>query len=285
MPERPILILPRPEKIEPPKGRPPISNLKLPSRSRQVSRFAALFDRLRDVLGRASDRIELRDDPSSLAPDRVLVFEIAGTVQNFVRAISKIDGLEFMAELETEFAGDDDFSLPDTRKGKEGQVRTDKSIPARLYLAMPNTDALAQIVRLWQQWQRGENLGTGYTPFEHVFAQLHDLRPWGPQDRVPPETLRYWREEIALQPDKQVRTEVELWFHRSETLQQRASTKLREHITAIGGTIIDEAVIPEIAYHGALINVPRARLPNSWRAISCGLPWPMRSCSFGPRVF
>jgi hypothetical protein len=214
------------------------------------------------VLGRgAVDPIELREDPTSLAPDRVIVFEIGGSVADFTRAISKVPGLDFIAEGETEEPPDDRFSEKDTRRGREGQVRTDKNVAGRFYLAMPDVSALRQLVSLWERWRRGEELAVGYAPFKHVFLQLRTLRPWGALDRIPDETTEYWRVEMARTPDRGVRTEVELWFYRTEQGRQQVSRSLAARVTSAGGTIVHEAVIPEIAYHGVLIDIPAAELP------------------------
>jgi uncharacterized protein YhbP (UPF0306 family) len=64
--------------------------------------------------------LDVRDDPTSLAPERVIVFEVAGTIAEFRKAVARIDGLEFMAESEGEFAADEDFALEDSRRGREG---------------------------------------------------------------------------------------------------------------------------------------------------------------------
>ena len=102
MPERPLLRLPNPNVAEVPGGPRPVPNLRKPTKGRQRDRFAPVFDRLQTVLSRPGDPIELQEDPTALAPERVIVFEIGGTVQNFLKALAKVDGLEFMAELEIE---------------------------------------------------------------------------------------------------------------------------------------------------------------------------------------
>ncbi|MCC8991927.1 MAG: hypothetical protein LM514_04975, partial [Streptococcus sp.] len=224
MAEKPLLILPTPERINPPRGRGGGGQLRLPDKRYQVSRFGPIFNRLREVLGgNTTGAMELRDDPSSLAPDRVIVFEIAGTVSEFVRAVSKVPGLEFMAEYETEEEPDELFAEVDKRKGKGGLDRTDKNVGGRFYLAMPDVSALRQLLSLWDRWARNEDLGTGYAPFKHVFAQLRRLRPWGAEDRISDETISYWKEETAREPDRPVRTEVELWFHENQARRQQSS--------------------------------------------------------------
>ncbi len=261
MPDRPLLILPAPERGDPPPAGRNISNLRVPPRGRQTGRFGPTFTRLSNALGRGAG-MELRDDPTSLAPDRVIVFEIAGTVADFLKTIARVDGLEFMAEYDGEFAADEDFAERDTRKGKEGHDRMDKSVSGRYYLAMPDVRALRELVRLWERWQAGQPLDRGYAPFKQVFAQLRDLRPWGPQDRIPEETIAYWQEESQRNPDQPVRTEVELWFHNTEAKRQTVSRSFGETVTAVGGRIAHEVVIPEIAYHGALIDIPAGEVQN-----------------------
>ena len=262
MAERPLLVLPRPDLVAPPRRVGGGSKPHLPPKDTQVARFGPGFARLREFLtSRADHPIELRADPTSLAPDRVIVFEIAGSVDDFTRAVSRVPGFEFMAEYDTEKPPDDRFAEKDARKGREGQVRTDKQVTGRFYLAMPDVEALRQLVSMWERWQRGDPLGRGFAPFQHVFAQLRDLRPWGAKDRIPDETIAYWREEMARLPDRPVRTEVELWFFKNEVRRQQASQTLATLTTAAGGGIIHEAVIPEIAYHGVLIDIPAAELP------------------------
>ena len=187
--------------------------LRFPTKQRQVSSFGPVFNRLRQALGRTTGAMELRDDPGSLSPDRVIVFEIAGAIADFFKAVARIDGLEFMAEYETDFEADEYFAVKDIRRGKEGEDRTDKPVIGRFYLAMPNIEAFRQLLSLWDRWERNLPFETGFAPFAHLFAQLHDLRPWGAQDRIPEETVEYWLEESAHDPDRPVRTEVELWFH------------------------------------------------------------------------
>jgi hypothetical protein len=242
-----------------PKGRPGRQKIRFPSKGRQKDQLGPVFDRLRSVL---AGGVELRDDPSTLAPERVIVFEIAGTVANFIKAVSRINGLEFMAEYETEFAADENFVLQEQDKNKVVHDRPDKAVPGRFYLAMPDVRALKELLSLWERWQNGESLGRGYAPFAHLFEQLYALRPWGPKDRIPEETLAFWREQIERHPGQAVRTEVELWYRESESRRGAASRSLSDLVAQAGGQMVHEAVIPDIAYHGALIDIPADEVRN-----------------------
>jgi len=263
MAERPLLILPTPERIGPPRlpggGAQPI----VPPRGTQARRIGPTLRRLRDALARGPEHVlELRADPTALAPDRVIVFEIAGTVGDFARAAERVPGLEVMVEYETETEPDEFFAEKDTRKGHEGERREDKLVEGRFYLAMPDTAAMREFLRLWELWAADRDLPDGFAPFKHLFAQLRTVRPWGPQDRIPDETIRYWREEAVRNPGRPVRTEVELWFRRTAARREQAAREFRDMVAGAGGAIIHEAEIPEIAYQGALIDIPAATLPD-----------------------
>jgi len=227
-------------------------------RDRQSRQFGPIFDRLHNAFAQQDRALHLRDDPSGLAPDRVIVFEIGGTVENFVKAAARVEGLEFMTEYDSEFAADENFAVVDGRGGREGQDRVDKPVSGRFYLAMPDARALEELLRLWERWQARQPLPRGFAAFRHVFEQLRDLRPWGPQDRVPDETIAYWREEAERNPNQPVRTEVELWFRNNEDKRRAASQTLRTMVTGAGGAVVHESVIEEIAYHGVLVDIPAA---------------------------
>ena len=261
MAERPLLILPTAEAIGPPRlpggGAKPI----VPARGTQANRIAPSLRRLKAALNRGPERVlELRADPTALAPDRVIVFEIAGTVADFSRAAARVPGLELMVEYETESAPDEFFAEKDTRKGREGQRREDKLVDGRFYLAMPDVAALDEFIRLWDRWVAGKELDVGLAPFKHMFAQLRTVRPWGPQDRIPDETIAYWSEEARRHPNRPVRTEVELWHRRTPQRREQARLAFRALVAAEGGTVLNEALIPEIAYQGVLIDIPAAAI-------------------------
>lgn len=263
MAERPLLILPTANHIRPPKLGGGGSKPFTPTRDTQAGRIGPAFGRLRDALNRAPDRVhELRADPTALAPDRVIVFEIAGTVADFARAVQRVPGLELLVEYETAAEPDEFFAVKDKRKDHVGERREDKMVEGRFYLAMPDVAASEQLLRLYDRWARGQELDEGFAPFKHLFAQLRVLRPWGPQDRIPDETIDYWREEARLHPDRPVRTEVELWYRRTPERREQAAREFRAIVEGAGGTIIHEALIPEIAYQGALIDIPAAAIPE-----------------------
>ena len=51
----------------------------------------------------------MRADPAALAPERLLVFEVRGSVSNFAAAVQRVPGLELVDEEEI---GSDDDKAP-----------------------------------------------------------------------------------------------------------------------------------------------------------------------------
>lgn len=214
-----------------------------------MQRFGPRFRRLAEVLNRDPAGLELTGDPSALAPERLLVFEVRGSIQNFASAIRKVDGLELIDE--EELVADDQ----------------DKSPVA--YLLVPDATALGQVLSLWQRWSKGQDLDTGYTPWRDVFACLRDLRPWGPADRVRDDERDILAEQIDGMPDDAlIRLELELVFRKDDRLAVQADAAVGGAIAAVGGRRISRARLEEIAYHAMLVDLPAAAV----RAVIQRLP-------------
>jgi hypothetical protein len=175
-------------------------------------------------------------DPSALAPERLLVFEVRGAIAPFSAAIRRIPGLELIDEEEL----DEDVD--------------DKSPVA--YLLMPNVAALQQLESLWRRWQSNQ-LIQGETPWRDVFQLLRDLRPWGPADRVKEDDADELTADIEGRVDEEtIRLELELIFRRSAQDAERSEAQVRAAITAQEGRIISRARLDEIAYHALLVDLP-----------------------------
>jgi Subtilase family len=256
MAERPLLALPSSQAGTGPPGRGGAARLPLPTDVEQISTYGPVFRRLRETLARPGGVMTLRDDPESLAPDRVIVFEIAGRIDTFRDAVARVPGLELLAEIETEFPADAHFAVVD----KRDQDRPDKLITGRFYLAMPNLNAFSQLLGLWEQWERTHRLDRGFAPFANVFRHLRKLQPWGPTDRISDETIDFWRQESERHPDQAVRTEVELWFAPNARERERVSNGVKTLLDETGGKLVHEVMISEIAYHGMLVDVPSGEI-------------------------
>lgn len=250
MPNRPLLELPPPGDVSPPPGPRNIPNVSKPGRARQGERLAPKFERLSRIASDPQQNLQLRTDPDSIAPERAIVFEIAGSILDFYQQANSI-GLEYLADDEIEFQPDDDFYV--TGKPEE-------NVEGRMYLAMPDVRALQELVRLWDRYKNGQRMQSGFGMWGRLFPLLKDVRPWGPADRLPPETLAYWRECMAESPNDPVRFEVELWYRESELARQNAFQIFSEDVARLGGTIVHRATIDEIRYSAVLLDLPPERI-------------------------
>lgn len=235
-PTKPLLRLTPQNKRERPPGRPAfVPPPPSFTNARQRARIGPKFERLHQMLQRG-DALELRADPAALAPERLLVFEVRGTVNAFADAIQRVPGLELVDEEEL--------------VAEEG----DKDPVA--YLLMPDLKALEQLESLWARWLDSK-LVRGETPWSTVFELLRDLRPWGPQDRVQPVDASGLAEAVeGLGDDEPVRLEIELIYRSNAAAGAAAEEEVVAAIAARGGRIISRARLGDIAYHALLTDLP-----------------------------
>jgi len=174
-------------------------------------------------------------DPTALAPERLLVFEVRDSVGNFATAIRRVPGLELIDEEEL---GADEDKTPVA------------------YLLLPDIRALNELISFWRRWLNG-TLARGETPWRGVFETLRDLRAWGPQDRVQPVDAHHLANEIDGRSDEELVTiEVELIYRASDEQATSQEEAVRTAISANGGIIISQARLPDIAYHALLVDLP-----------------------------
>lgn len=199
-------------------------------------------------------RVALRDNQLGLVPEQVLVIETVGSVQDFVRAVEKIKGLEWLAEYDLD-------ALPPAH-GFEDRSKSDKLLRGQLFLVMTDQQALNQFQRLFNRWRKDRTTAfpRGLAPWRHAFDWLHTIRPWDARDRIR-ETgvLEDWR--FRLEHDQNdVPFEAEFWFRRNAEQRRTAESELREVITSLQGTIVGQCAIAEVAYHAILGRLPPTRV-------------------------
>lgn len=119
----------------------------------------------------------MQADIEGAEPERVIVLETVGSVRDFINAVRKIRGMEWLAEVDEEMAADQDFYLPAHRSDP---------VSGRLYLVMTNQAALAELLRLWNAYQTNPNqkFPQGFGKFRELFRHLRTLRIWGTDDRL-----------------------------------------------------------------------------------------------------
>jgi hypothetical protein len=176
------------------------------------------------------------------------VFEVAGSIAEFYERAADI-GLEYLADDERAFEADEDFQVKD---------KPEETVSGRAYLAMPNVEALRQLLSLWNRYTAGQRMPDGFGMWTQLFGLLKDVRAWGPADRLQPDTIQAWRERIQEAPGQPVRVEAELWFRENPENRANAFAALTHVAAELGGRSIQHAVIPEVRYDAALIELPAA---------------------------
>ena len=263
MNDLPFIPFPKPKTIDrPAKTSRPGATISRPGRGAQSRRLGPYFDRLGPRLETPEGLAELRNDPGSIAPDRAIVFELAGgNPEGAYRALRNI-GFELLGEDEEIAAPEHGFAV--LKKRKDKLAPTDKRVKHRLYFAMPSVEALKALVSLWKRYDRDEPFNRRDTPnltaWLELFEYLSDIRPWGPQDRLPPETVADWQEDLREFPEQPIKIEIELWYRQAAAARRAASAELRRRVTAARGRVLDEREIDSILYHAVLAELPAAEL-------------------------
>jgi hypothetical protein len=254
VPIRPLLVLPNPADTSPPAGAGGAARFERPSPKQQRRRLEPQYQRLKHALSQPGGLLTLRAEPTGIAPERTIVFEIAGSVQAFYKAASRIPGLEFIAEEDASYASDADFYAID----RADRPAPGKDVSGRRYLAMPSVAALQEIVGLFAMWRRRRKLPLGFAPWKHLFLQLKNMRSWGPEDRISDAAVACWQQELDEAGITETMIEAELFFHDDESVQAAAIDDLRVAVQDLSGELVARTVITPIHYHAALLRIPAA---------------------------
>ena len=204
--------------------------------------------------------MEARD----LVPEEVVVLETVGTVDDFIRAVEAVPGMEWLAEVEAEeIPPDDDFFA----LAGDGEARPDRDLRGRVFMVLTNQAALQQMVSLWKMWSSDRRLPRGLGRWKTLFQQLRDVRCWGVRDRLQ-ETgvLEDWQERVE-HGQEPVPCEIELWRRLNPEQRRTARSRVVDLVEDMAGRVIAEADIEEIAYHALLVHLPGVQVRPLFESI------------------
>ena len=250
----PILTFPSPGRADRAKrptgfGRPP----NRPGPRQQGERLAPQFNRLQEALEKR--RIALQDSALGIEPEQVLVLKTVGPVENFFRAVGKVEGLEWLAGYDA-----DEIEPGD---GFEDAKYPNKNLKGQLFLIMSDARALQELQRLFELWQHDPEakFASGLAPLKRAFEHLYEVRPWDVEDRLTDTGLLDDWIERAAGGQEMVPFEAELWFRNGKARRRTAVAQIREIVNGHGGQILSECEIEDIAYHAMLgrIDIMRVR--------------------------
>lgn len=251
MPDYPLLLFSAPTKADRDPGHGGGSPVHRPSIDRQRQRIAPKLATLNQAFD--ARRLTLQQIAPTENPELVLVIETVGSVDTFAKAVAKVPGLEWLFEGEEDgIAPDEDFFDEKT---------PGKALSGRLFMLASNRQALDELLSLWNRYQTDPTatFARGLAPFRHVFAQLKDIRPWGVADRVGDDVRAYWQDRID-EGVPTVRFEIEAWYFGSPQKNEIARAEIASRVATLNGQIISRVLIPDIGYHGLLVELPSVAL-------------------------
>ena len=252
MPDRPLLIFPSPGRpLGPKRSGGGSDRLRFPSRTRQAVLLDSRFERIERWF--RERKLRLQAESHDLVPEEVLVLETVGSVEDFAKAVEKVEGLEWLAEYEQpDVAPDEDFFETDT----DDKRRDDRQLGSRLFLVSANQSGLREVLSLWHRWKAGDEFERGLMKWDKVFSRLRDVRPWDARDRLlETGALEDWRGRVAEGAEK-VPCEVELWFRRHKREREEAQRRTEGLVRDAGGRTGVGVVIEEIGYHALPAELP-----------------------------
>jgi hypothetical protein len=259
MPDKPILIFPAATvAARQSAGGGTAGPAPRPSKGSQGQRLAARFEALETSFGTVQATLDGVD------PEQVIVLETVGSVADFQNVVKKIAGMEWLGDFDAEVVAADPGFLAD---GADPSLQK-----ARLFVLASNRTAYNEVLSLWNQWQQAANdkLPRGYGALAEAFRYLNDVRAWGPMDRVfATGVVAYWEGGLASN-EPNIRFEAELWCRADATKRQAAFNRLSGIVTGAGGNCVRQAALPDIDYHGVLIDLPALAVRSAIEAIKAG---------------
>lgn len=259
MPEKPILIFPA-ATVAAKQSLPPAFQLprKRPTQAQQQGRLASRFLALSQSFG------VVRADTAGLDPEQVIVFEVAGSVSDFQNVVRRIGGMEWLGDFEA------DIAEPDPAFFEQGKSLT--TMPGRLFVISSNRTKINEIVQLWGVWcdSSNESLPRNFGALASVFKYLNDVRPWSVKDRLQERHALEWWNDCLSESRATIRFEVELWCRQSDGKRDEAYGRLQNVIREVDGQCVTQSVIPEIDYHGILVDLPASQVQATIDALNAG---------------
>lgn len=251
--ERPLILFPKVEIGEKAKRHGGPTNFFKPTFERQIERITPKITSLEKSIN--AKRIKLTRNTTDIDPEMALVFEIVGSVESFKSAISRIEGMEWLAEYyDNEIEPDENFYL------KEDDEESNKKLSGKIYCIMTNKKALDEFLSIWKEYIRDKDnyeFKRGYTSLRDVFLNLRDVRVWSVKDRIEDTGIfNAWRETIAYNENENVKFQIELFYRKNAERRIQAENDLKEILKASNGKVLKTCVIEEIQYHCVLAELP-----------------------------
>ena len=245
MPERPLLIFPNPESVPRSKGSGGGSPPPRPTNQMgQAERIEEQFSTIQAAF--------VSDQPGDV--ERVLVMETSDQIDGLRNAVTRIHGLEWLAEMDV-----DDIELHDLYDEQTGkQIKG-----GRFYILASNRQATDRLLGLWKRHQEGKKLKHGLGKFKKIFTYLLTLRRWDVRDRLRDTgILVAWRKEYEDKKNtiSYIDFEIELHYRANIGRSNQMLREVSQKIESAGGEIKQTIRIDDIAFHALKATLPIAHI-------------------------
>lgn len=257
MAERPILLFPEPHVADKTKGqRVPPPNIAKPSLQRQLERLNPSFEILTHAF--TAKKITVQQSTLGINPEYALVFEVIGSVDDFYKAVNKVDGLEWIFDQTADSIEPDEDFYQQNSDGEANYL-----LNGRVYCIMTSQSAMKQLLSMWRRYSNGENdvFPRGTTPLRTIFELLKTIRLWNAQDRIyETNAFSYWKEELEFTGKDLISFEIELFCRQSEDKRDSSFLEVSNAINFLGGKVLQMCYVREISYHSLLVNLPKSQI-------------------------
>jgi len=221
----------------------------MPSAAEQKHRLEARFQQI------AANFQAVQTTPAGMEPEYVIVFETLGdTVDDVAKAAANVPGLEWLAEL--------DLGEQPPQHGFKDPSDPTKSLSCRVYALLSSQQSIQQLLGLWNTWSANpaETARRGFGPFKNLFQNLKDVRRWNAEDRIAATGILDHLQDLISAGQQALDLEVELWCRAAEPARAAAYDQLATLVARMGGACITQCAVPEILYHGVLVELPADRI-------------------------
>ena len=192
------------------------------------------------------------------------MIETVGKFQDFHKAVSKIDGLEWMAEFDI-----DDINLDDVYESESDAHKKAKKKGGRWYLSSSNVQALQDLLTRYKHWRETKEIEYGLGTWKNFFIYITDLRFWNEKDRLENTgIIDKWKEEIEVKGGtrSEFNFEVVLHYQRNEDDANSAEKKLIKYIEEQKGKVGKTYRNNHIAFHAFKVTLPIFAVESAFNA-------------------
>ncbi len=240
MPQRPLLIFPRPSEADreslPSSHGHPVRQTVSDVWNSCSPKLTAIRENF------VSERANLAESAMGVEPELVLVLEVLGEIDAFYNCVARIQGLEWLVE----------------NRINEDDEELDTQSDGRLYLMMSNRTALDQLYNLWKHYKENPDytFEHGFGKFKQLFILLKDVRRWGVKDRMHDTGIEEdWRHAIDM-GETFLRFDIELWYRNDNMRRSEAESRIRSLVVESQGMVIASCCVEEIKYHALKVAMP-----------------------------